>query len=136
MALHRKARSPAMNQPAIVRPPPGGPLKSLRDVRGVPVSTTSAGALAHRERATELAASYLVDPLAEIEQALADDPDFVMGHCLKGSLLIMSTEQAALPALRDCLLALDRLGPRANDRERGHAAAMRAWCAGEFARAI
>jgi hypothetical protein len=109
---------------------------SLRDIRGVPVSTTSAGALARLERATQLAASYLVDPLAEIDQALVEDPDFVMGHCLKAGLLIMSTEEALLPQLRACVAALGRLAPRANVRERGHAAAARAWCAGDFAGAV
>ena len=57
---------------------------SLTDSRGVPVSTSDTALLASLERATTLTASYFVDPLAEIDRALAEDPDFVMGHCLQG----------------------------------------------------
>ena len=43
----------------------------LRDIRGVQVSTTQKTSLERLERATELTASYFVDPLAVIDQAVA-----------------------------------------------------------------
>jgi tetratricopeptide (TPR) repeat protein len=108
---------------------------SINDSRGVPVSTSNPGLLAVLERATTMTASYVVDPVAEIDRALAEDPDFVMGHCLKVALAVMSTERGALPMLADGLAAIDR-SRTANDRERAHAAAGRAWLEGDFHRAI
>ena len=108
----------------------------LHDIRGVQVSTTQESSLERLERATELTASYFVDPLAVIDQALAQDPDFVMGHALKAGLAIMSTEQAARPMLSDSITALERLSAHANSRERGHLRAARAWLDGDFARSV
>jgi tetratricopeptide (TPR) repeat protein len=109
---------------------------SLIDVRGVPVSTANPASLAALEQATTLAASYVLDPLARIEGALAEDPDFVMGHCFRAALAVMSSEKGAVPMLADSLAAIERCGAAANDRERGHAAAARAWLAGDFARSV
>ncbi len=109
---------------------------SLKDVRGVPVSTSNPASLAALEEATTLAVSYFVDPLARIEQALVEDPDFVMGHCLKAALALLSTEKDALPLLADSLAAIERCGASANDRERGHAAAARAWLEGDLHRSV
>jgi tetratricopeptide (TPR) repeat protein len=108
---------------------------SLNDSRGVPVSTSNPALLAALERATTLTASYFVDPLAEIDRALAEEPDFAMGHALKVALAVMSTERSALPMLADSLAAIDR-SRGANARERAHAAAGRAWLEGDFRRAV
>ena len=108
---------------------------SLTDSRGVPVSTSNPALLAALERATTLTASYFVDPLAEIDRALAEDPDFAMGHGLRVALAVMSTERSTLPMLADSLAAIDR-SRGANARERAHAAAGRAWLEGDFRRAV
>src|SRR5688572_19791445 len=105
---------------------------SLVDCRGVPVSTADPATLARYERAAELTVSYFVDPLAVIDEALAEDPDFVMGHCLKAGLALMSSEKGARPLLADSVAAVDRLWSRANARERAHAGAARAWLDGDF----
>jgi tetratricopeptide (TPR) repeat protein len=109
---------------------------SSTEVRDVPVSTTHADSLAALEQATTLAASYALDPLARIERALAEDTDFVMGHCVRAALAVMSTEKGAVPMLADSLAAIDRCGGAANDRERAHAAAARAWLGGDFHRSV
>ena len=108
---------------------------SLIDSRGVPVSTSNPGLLAVLERATTLTASYVLDPLAEIERALAEDRDFVMGHCLRAALAVMSTEKGAVPMLAESVAAIE--GSRvANARERAHGAAARTWLEGDFTRAV
>ena len=48
----------------------------------------------------------------------------------------MSSERGALPILEESVTAIEALGGRANERERMHAAAGRAWLGGDFARAI
>ncbi len=95
----------------------------LTDCRGMPVSTTNRASLAALERATSLTVSYFLDPMAEVERALAEDPDFIMGHCLRAAMAVMSTEKSALPMLADSLAAIERRGaigqrPRAGPRRR------------------
>jgi tetratricopeptide (TPR) repeat protein len=109
---------------------------ALKDSRGMPLSTSNPDLVATLERATTLTASYFLDPLAEVDRALAQDPDFAMAHCLRAGLAVMSSEKGATPMLADSLAALERCRGAINDRERAHAAAARAWLAGDFARSI
>ncbi len=108
----------------------------LHDSRGIPVSTTSRAALDRYEVAADRLHSYFRDPLAEIEAALAEDPGFVMGHCLRGTLMALATEKAAEAPLRESVEAAEALRADANERERGHIAALRAWLDGDFAGAV
>jgi tetratricopeptide (TPR) repeat protein len=105
---------------------------SMKDIRGVPVSTSNRASLDRYERAVELLHSYFNDPFAEIETALADDPDFVMGHCLKAALIVSATDRNFEPELKKTVEKLETLAPVANDRERQHMAAARAWLDGDY----
>jgi tetratricopeptide (TPR) repeat protein len=109
---------------------------TLRDCRGIAVSTTSTASLERLEHALELSASYFVDPLAAIDAALEAEPDFAAGHCLRAALAVMSSERGALPIAESSVAAIEALGYRANPRERRHAAAARAWIEGDFARSL
>jgi tetratricopeptide (TPR) repeat protein len=109
---------------------------SLRDQRDVLFSTNNRRSLARYETAVDLLHGYFNDPLAIIEEALTDDPAFVMGHCLRADMMVMAGEKAVLPALRDSVMAAEALAHTANDRERGHMAAARAWLEGDFQRAV
>jgi tetratricopeptide (TPR) repeat protein len=109
---------------------------SLRDSRGCPVSTRSTASLQQFEQALQLSVSYRLDPLATIQAALAAEPDFAMGHCLRAGLMIMATDRMVVPLLTESIEAIESMGRRANDRERAHAAAARAWLHGDFAGAI
>jgi tetratricopeptide (TPR) repeat protein len=109
---------------------------TLHDCRGLAVSTARTDSLEQLERATELTASYFTDPLAVINGAIEANPAFAAGHCLRAALALMSSERGALPMLVESVEAIEALGARANDRERRHAAAARAWLEGDFARAL
>lgn len=109
---------------------------SLNDRRGVPLSTTNRLSLERYERAVELLAGFYADPLAEIERALAEDPGFVSGHCLRAALFLISPEKGTAAELRRSVEAAEALLRHANARERGHIAAARAWLDGDFERAI
>jgi tetratricopeptide (TPR) repeat protein len=109
---------------------------SLIDCRGVPVSTNNPESLQYYETALELSASYFIDPLAVIDSALQQDPGFASGHCLRAGLLVMAGDNRVLPMLGESVTALEALGRRANDRERAHAAAARAWLNGDFATSV
>ena len=107
----------------------------LSDIRGVPVSTDNARALARLEEAFALFQGYFNDPLAPVDEALAEDPTFVMGHCYRAGLHLISSEKGAVPELRKSVEAAEALATTANERERGHIAAARAWLAGDYHRA-
>ncbi|WP_119462795.1 tetratricopeptide repeat protein [Rhodospirillaceae bacterium SYSU D60014] len=109
---------------------------ALHDKRGVPVSTESRESLDRLETATELLLGYFADPLAAIDEALAENPAFVMGHCFRAGLFLISSERGAEPELRRSLEAAEALARKANDRERGHMAAARAWLEGDFHEAV
>ncbi len=105
---------------------------ALSDCRGVPVSTGNRASLDHFEKSLELLNGYYVDPLAEIDTALAEDPDFIIGHCLRGGMHAVAAEKAAEPGLRESVEAAGALAGQANARELGHIAALRAWLDGDF----
>ncbi len=106
-----------------------------RDALHLPVSTDSAAAVAAYEAAL---ASFLPchgDPLAAIEPALAGEPGFVMGHALRAGLAVAAWDKGGLPLLRRSLAAVLPLASSANERERAHLGAARAWLAGEYRQA-
>ena len=107
----------------------------LNDSRGLPVSTSSPAALEMYELAVDQALGYFGNPLETLGEALGEDADFAAAHALRADLAVMSSEQGALPLIRESLEAFDRIGDRASARERAHAAAARAWLNGDFQRA-
>ena len=109
---------------------------ALKDRRGIPVSTGNRRALDRYEDAIELFHGYFNDPLAAIDAAMAEDPDFVLGHCFKAGVMLTATDKGAQAGLEASVAAAEALWNRANERERGHIAAARAWAEGEFARAV
>ncbi|HEX7812569.1 MAG TPA: tetratricopeptide repeat protein, partial [Burkholderiales bacterium] len=109
---------------------------ALRDCRDVPVSTSNRASLDRYEAATRLLHGYYGDPLGAIDRALEEDPEFIMGHCLRAGLMVMSTDKGAEPMLQKSVRAAQGLEHRANDRERGHIAAAEAWLNGNFERSI
>ena len=109
---------------------------ALKDSRGVSVSTDNRMSLDRYERALGLLHSYFNDPLAAIDEALAEDPGFVMGHCFRAGLLTTTTDKAAEPMLRESVAAGEALAVKGNDRERRHLAAARAWLDGDFEHAV
>lgn len=108
----------------------------LIDYRGVPVSTTSRASLRRYEQAVALTAGYYLDPLATIQEALEEEPGFAAAHLVRAALAVTATDKAAVPMLRESVEAIERLGRRANERERAHAAAARAWLEGDFAGSV
>jgi len=76
------------------------------------------------------------DPVAGADQLLRDHPDFIMAHCFKAGLLTQSMEVRIYREMVASVEAAERLVSGANDRERGHIAAIRAWVDGDFSGAV
>jgi hypothetical protein len=109
---------------------------TLKDSRDLEHSTASRSALEAYDRAVELSAGYYLDPLAVIDGAISEDPDFVSGHCLRAALGVLSWERAGEALVRESVAAGRRLALRANERERRHLHAAEAWLEGDFHRSI
>ena len=73
--------------------------------------------------------------LPTIERALARDPGSAIGHCLRAGALILGAGGGDMPAALAASIAAVERNAGANDRERRHAAAARAWLDGDTMRA-
>jgi len=107
----------------------------LTDMRGAPVSTTNRQSLEGLESAFGLCQGFFGDPYEAINEVLAEDPDFIMGHCFRAGMIMASSEKGAEPDLQESVEAVESRINQANDRERGHAAAARAWLDGNYHKA-
>lgn len=88
------------------------------DVRDTPVSLGSAQALARYEDGLLAFQSYRGDPLAIIDGALADEPDFILGHLFRALVLATLCERRFMDEARRSLAVAKGLQGHANDRER------------------
>jgi hypothetical protein len=102
------------------------------DRHGNPVSTDSRPAIEAFDRAGEALLGFRADPLAEIDAALAEQPDFAMGHAFRAGLMVMAAEGPAAAEGLASVAAGEALR-HANPRERAHLSAARAWCEGDLA---
>lgn len=110
--------------------------RRLRDAHGVALSTDRADSLAAYEAALDALLSWNGGAAEIVDRALVADPNFVMGYALKAALLVTAADEAVEPKLAQTLHAAERLHGRANDRERRHLAAARAWLERDLVRAI
>jgi hypothetical protein len=99
----------------------------MRDARGLELSTDSGIAAALFDRAVEHYLKYHADTMSLVNDALAADPGFVMGHCLKGYLMLAGANPAHRPAIAASLAAAQAGARVANARERLHVGALAAW---------
>jgi hypothetical protein len=98
-----------------------------RDARGLPLATDSAEAAALFDRAVEHYLKFHLDTMRLLDQALTADPGFVMGHCLKGYLLLAGANPAHRRAIAAAVAAAQAGAGVATKREQRHVAALAAW---------
>ena len=107
-----------------------------RDARGLGLSTDSAQAALLFDRAVEHYLKYHVDTMSLVNGALSADPDFVMGHCIKGYLMLGGADPAHRSAIASCLAAAQAGAGVATRREQRHVAALSAWLRGAMGEAF
>lgn len=107
-----------------------------KDIRGVPVSYPDQAAIDGLEAAIIMSLSFRGDAIGEIDKVLAEHPDFTMGWLFKAGWMTQSMETRIYPMMVDALAQAERTGSNANDREKGHLAAVKAWVNGDFFGAV
>ena len=105
----------------------------LKDQRGAACSGASRNAIDLYDHALAEFQCYRFDPVSTVNQALAESPQFTMGHLLHAYLHLTGTEPPALAVAR-ASIERAKLLP-ASQRERRHIAAAESLVAGEYARA-
>jgi hypothetical protein len=102
------------------------------DERGLPLTTNNDAAVTHNNRTIRHYLEYRTATIEALQQTLAADPEFVMGHCLKGYLGMLACTTATHNDVRQ---SLDFVAVRCSGltrREQTHLAALRAWFGGDL----
>ncbi|MGD0104782.1 MAG: hypothetical protein ABSC06_12175 [Rhodopila sp.] len=108
----------------------------IRDARGLELSTDSAHAAGLFDRAVEHYLKYHADTMNLVNEALAADPGFGMGHCLKGYLMLAGANPAHRPAIVASIASAETAAATATTREQRHVAALSAWRRGDLVKAF
>ena len=107
-----------------------------QDERGLALSTDSEAAVTSFDRAVEHYLKFHADTMVLANQALAADPHFVMGHCLKAYLLLMAANPANRAQIDATLARAQADAANLTARERMHLAAATAWHQGTIERSF
>ena len=106
----------------------------MNDLNGLAISTRSEAARAAFDRTLRSYGGNRVDTSDHLGATLAADPQFALGHCVKGYLMMLMYNSAVLPKVRQA--ESTARGLAANAREKLHIEALGAWAAGDLARAL
>jgi tetratricopeptide (TPR) repeat protein len=106
---------------------------TIHDNLGLAMSGAGTGGLEHYHRALRQLQCYIGDPVASVDEALAEHPELIMAQVLKAYLHLLGTEPAGIPVARACLDAAAKLA--GNARERAHIAALGHLVAGRWQQA-
>ncbi len=106
------------------------------DVRGLPVSTTSAKAAAAFDHLVTGYLTFRADTPARLDAVLQADPEFALAHCMQGYFAMLAFKQSVVPIAVQAAHTAQTLAAGATPRERSHIAALAAWSEGELDRAI
>ncbi|AGA34636.1 hypothetical protein TVNIR_2999 [Thioalkalivibrio nitratireducens DSM 14787] len=100
------------------------------DLLGNPATGTTDAALLHYTQALHELHCWRADPVATIETAIAEAPEFAMAQLLHAWLHLLSTEPDGVAVARADLERVQQLP--LNHRERGHAEAVAAFASGHW----
>lgn len=105
------------------------------DERGLQLTTESDAAAAAYDVTVRRSLEYRADTPDHMQSVLDADPDFAMGHCLKGLLLTGFQSTRMRDAIGICVEAAEAGAARATWREQANIAALRAMYEGKRAKA-
>ncbi|MBI4273199.1 MAG: tetratricopeptide repeat protein [Rhizobiales bacterium] len=105
------------------------------DERGLALTTASAAAAEAFNAAVRDYLDYRLSAGERVKSALAADPAFVMGLCLRGYFMLLIGSNATLPAAKKALEQAKTHAESATRREAMHVTALSAWCDADTRRA-
>ena len=106
------------------------------DLHGLALSAPSDEACGAFNETLRRYLAYEIESTQPLFDALAAEPDFAMGQCLKGYLLLLGFKKALVPVAAKAAAQAQRLSAQASPRERLHAEALSAWVDGRIERAL
>ena len=106
------------------------------DSRGVLFTASGINTLDQFEKAFDSLLGTYGDPEADINKILADDPEFIIGHCFHAYLNLLAFERRAMPTVAGIIESLDTLADKAANHELEHIAAVRTWHSGDIHGAV
>jgi tetratricopeptide (TPR) repeat protein len=106
---------------------------TINDQYGQPLSGASPAAADAYNQALDAFRCLRGDPLADVQRALDEAPNLLMGHVLKAWLLLTGTEPAGIPLAREALVIARTLS--GSRHERAHLDAAEALAGGQWRRA-
>ena len=95
---------------------------NMIDIRGHALSGATPLSLPHYETAVRQLNLFANDPVASVDQAIAEAPDFVMAHALRAYLHLLGTEPAGIPVAQAAFETASKLP--ATDQEQAHLTAV------------
>jgi tetratricopeptide (TPR) repeat protein len=104
----------------------------VNDARGLALTNASAHARDRYEVALRQFQSYVGDPVATLDEALADSPDFIAAHLFRALAMFTANEKSLIPAVAASLDEAVRRQPQANERERGLTRATQCFVNGDW----
>jgi tetratricopeptide (TPR) repeat protein len=105
------------------------------DARGLNLTTDNAAAAEAFNAAVSDYFEYRLSASERVKTALAADPTFVMGQCLRGYFMLLIGSNSTVPAARKALEQARVPARLTSIREQMHVAALAAWCEGDTLRA-
>ncbi len=106
----------------------------VSDAQGNPLTASSSDAAACLDRTVTAFLGMRQDTGDHLKRTLAEDPDFVLAHCLRGCFMMLFGQRALVPRAARALAAARDAAQRtgATPREHAHLAALAVWVAGDF----
>jgi tetratricopeptide (TPR) repeat protein len=95
-----------------------------------------AGSRRRYENALEALLTNRGDLSRDVDQLLADDPQYILGHCLRAGLIVRGDDAGARSKLMESVNVIEAARTASDDPARYHASAARAWFDGNQALAL
>ncbi len=102
------------------------------DERGLPVTAANPDAVSLMDDTIRSFLEYRADTPDKLGRMLEADPDFVMGQCLKGYLMMMFGTVKTHDDARASLEIASRHAEKTTPREQAHVSALRAYLSGDI----
>jgi tetratricopeptide (TPR) repeat protein len=106
------------------------------DSHGLALTIASPAAARAYDETVQGYLKYRADTPKRLQRLLEADPEFALGHCLKGYFMMLTYKAANLPAAAASAATAPQLAARATAREQAHVAALEAWLAGALDRML